>query len=77
MSNMSYCRFTNTSSDLEDCLDSLRRDERMSDFEARAGRSMFREFLTFCHDYDIIEGYNGEMVDALFNGLQKKEDDDE
>ena len=28
MSNMSYCRFTNTRTDLNDCLDSLRHDER-------------------------------------------------
>ena len=27
MSNMSYCRFTNTRADLYDCLDALRRDE--------------------------------------------------
>ncbi len=76
MSNMSYCRFTNTSSDLDDCLDSLRRDERLSDFEVRAGKSMFREFLAFCRDYDIITDYDGEMVDALFNGLQRKAEDD-
>lgn len=77
MSNMSYCRFTNTSSDLDDCLEALRRDERLSDFEVRAGKSMFREFLTFCRDYDIISGYDGEMVDALFNGLREKEEEDE
>ena len=29
MSNMSYCRFINTRTDLNDCLDLLRHDERM------------------------------------------------
>lgn len=29
MSNMSYCRFTNTHTNLNDCLDSLRHDERI------------------------------------------------
>ena len=48
MSNMSYCRFTNTRTDLNDCLDSLRHDERMSEMEVREGRNMFEEFLTFC-----------------------------
>lgn len=41
MSNMSYCRFTNTRTDLNDCLDALRRDERMSGMEVQAGRNMF------------------------------------
>lgn len=77
MPNMSYCRFTNTRADLNDCLDSLRRDERLSKMETHAGRNMFMEFLTFCGDYDIISGYDGEMLDALFDGLRKKEDSDE
>lgn len=70
MPNMSYCRFTNTSADLEDCLDSIRRDEKLSDFEVRAGKRMFKEFLTFCRDYDIIEDYDREIVDDLFDSLQ-------
>lgn len=71
--NMSYCRFTNTSADLSDCLDTIRRgDERLSNFEAAAGKRMFREFLTFCRDYDIIDSYDGEILDDLFNELQEK-----
>ena len=70
--NMSYCRFTNTRTDLTDCLDSIRRDERLSGFEADAGKRMFQEFLAFCRDYGIIDGYDGEAVDELFDGLQEK-----
>ena len=71
--NMSYCRFTNTRADLGDCLDTIRRgDERLSNFEVAAGKSMFREFLAFCRDYDIIDTYDGEIVDDLFNGLQEE-----
>lgn len=67
MPNMSYCRFTNTSADLGDCLDTIRRgDEKLSDFEAEAGKKMFLEFLTFCRDYDIIDSFDGEAVDAIF-----------
>lgn len=77
MSNMSYCRFTNTSGDLSECLDVIRQERSLSDFEAGAGKSMFKAFLRFCRDYDIIDGYDAEMVDALFNGLQKKVGDDE
>lgn len=69
--NMSYCRFTNTGADLGDCLDAIRRgDEPLSDAEAAAGKRMFQEFLTFCVDYDIIDGYNGENMEDLFDRLQ-------
>lgn len=77
MSNMSYCRFTNTRSDLNDCLDAIREDKRLSDVEAKAGRWMFDEFLSFCREYGVIDGYDEEALRALFDGLEKKEDGDE
>jgi len=70
MPNMSYCRFTNTATDLRDCLDTIRRDEKLSNSEADAGKEMFREFLGFCRNYDIIDEYDGEIVDDLFDGMQ-------
>ena len=73
MPNMSYCRFTNTRSDLNDCLDALRRDERLSEMEVRAGRNMFVEFLTFCRDYDIIEGYDSQLVNSLLQDMKEQE----
>lgn len=75
MANMSYCRFTNTRIDLGDCLDSIRRDERLSDFEAQNGRMMFLEFLNFCRDYDLIDQYDKEAVDDLLQGLQEREEE--
>ncbi len=71
MPNMSYCRFTNTATDLRDCLDTIRRDEKLSDSEADAGRKMFRDFLAFCRDYDMIEEYDSVMVDDLFTGMRE------
>lgn len=73
MSNMSYCRFTNTRTDLNDCLDSLRHDERMSEMEVREGRNMFEEFLTFCQKYGIIDDYDGQLVMSLFQNLKERE----
>lgn len=71
--NMSYCRFTNTSTDPGDCLDTIRRgDERLSDFEAAAGKRMFREFLAFCRDYDIIDNFDGKAVEAIFQEMTEK-----
>lgn len=77
MSNMSYCRFTNTRSDLNDCLAAIREDKRLSDFEAKAGKWMFSEFLSFCREYGIIDSYDQETLRALFDGLEKKESEDE
>ena len=77
MSNMSYCRFTNTRSDLQVCLDAILQDDRLSDFEARAGRWMFEEFLDFCREQDIIDAYDKEAVETLFRNLLKREVDEE
>ena len=80
MSNMSYCRFTNTRTDLNDCLDALRRDERMSGMEVQAGRNMFvdfLDFLDFCRDYGIIDSYDRELVDHLFCDLKERDSDDD
>lgn len=72
MANMSYCRFRNTSGDLEDCLDTIRRgEETLSAEEASAGSRMFRKFLRFCRDYDIIGEYDPEAVTDLFDGLRE------
>lgn len=38
MANMSYCRFQNTRSDMEDCMDALREEKHLSGDEAKAGR---------------------------------------
>lgn len=77
MSNMSYCRFTNTRSDLQVCLDAIRQETRLSDFEARAGKWMFEEFLDFCQEQGIIEDYDQEILTELFRYLQKKGKDDD
>ncbi len=74
---MSYRRFANTKGKVDDCLDAIRRDETLSDSEVQIGKSMFRGFLTFCRENDIIEGYDGEVLDEIFEGLRKKENDDE
>ena len=72
MANMSYCRFRNTKGDLSDCLNALIQGETMSEEEAYAGKRMFKEFLTFCRDYDIIDSYYAENVDDLFNELEEE-----
>ena len=69
MSNMSYCRFTNTRTDLNDCLVSIREEAHLSDAEASAGKGMFKAFLSLCQDYGMIEGVDCDKVDDVFDRL--------
>lgn len=76
MANMSYCRFHNTRLDMEDCLDAIRDDKSLSPEEARDGRAMFDDFLSFCKENGIIEDYDREMVTTIFERMEEAEDDD-
>lgn len=77
MANMSYCRFHNTRLDMEDCLDALRSERWLDAEEARDGRHLFDDFLSFCRDQGIIDSFDQEEVEILFNRLERKDDDDE
>ena len=60
MSNMSYCRFENTSRDLGDCLDAIENKEHkdLSDYEVRG----LRDLLDYC---EAILEYKEEIEEAL------------
>ena len=77
MPNMSYCRFHNTRTDLNDCLDALREGKLLSADEARDGRRMFADFLDFCRENFIITGYDEDEIKAFFDNRTEKEDDDD
>ena len=51
MTNMSYCRFTNTLSDLEDCEQALSDGEELSDWEAEAARKLI-DLCSTIADFD-------------------------
>lgn len=77
MANMSYCRFHNTRLDLEDCIEALRNEERLSSDEAKAGRHLFDDFLSFCKEQGIIEDYDQDEIDTMFSRLEREGDDDD
>ena len=77
MANMSYCRFQNTRSDMEDCLDVLREEKPLSRDEANAGRWVFDDILSYCRDNGIIDSYDSEMLEAVFDGLVEEDENDE
>ena len=42
MANMSYCRFENTSNDLQDCVDNWELDEDANDYEKCAKKQIIK-----------------------------------
>ena len=60
MSNMSYCRFENTSRDLGDCLDAIENNklDELSSYEI----SGLRDLLEYC---EAILEYKEEIGEAL------------
>lgn len=70
MPNPSYSRFTNTRTALNDCLASIREDVHLSNAETSAGKEMFKVFLSLCQDYGIIEGFDCDKVDSVFDHLE-------
>jgi hypothetical protein len=80
MSNMSYCRFENTNSDLGDCFDALEElvngeeDERgrlpspLSSDELSAAKSLVdkcQQIIQLLADYSDQEAMEGDFSDAL------------
>lgn len=77
MANMRYCQFQSTRWDMEECLDALREEKHLSTDEAKAGRWMFDDILDFCRDMGIIDSYDAEALEDLFDGLTESEEDDD
>jgi len=70
MSNMSYCRFQNTSNDLQDCIDAI---EEMNNNNGRNGydeplsndeQEAFRSMIEMCRTY--LE-FSEELLDTIDN----------
>ena len=51
MSNMSYCRFQNTLSDLRDCEEALDEDAKLSESEEHAKQELLRLCERLVQDY--------------------------
>lgn len=77
MSNMSYCRFHNTLTDLKDCLKAISYQTIESKSENMDAKRMFETFLEFCERDGIIEGFDMEAVNLLIDGAMDTEMEDE
>lgn len=69
MSNMSYCRFENTNSDLEDCVEALEtmirnkaKGDQLSRYELHAAKALAVRCLTVV---DMLAEYQGKHVEEM------------
>jgi hypothetical protein len=73
MTNMSYCRFENTSHDLTDCLEALQDpDEEMQDmneYEKRAVTRLIETCMQIAEDF-------GDYESQLYKYLKPERDED-
>lgn len=74
MSNMSYCRFQNTSDDLAECLDALEGQKPLSSEEYYAALDLFKSVLQFCTEEGFIEDYDLDRIREYLEKLRAKGD---
>jgi hypothetical protein len=77
MSNMSYCRFANTASDLRDCRDNL--DDRLtSEHEIRARKHLLYLCLDILSSAGVdIDTHQAEkVIDEFVAGYDGREDEE-
>ncbi|URZ04100.1 hypothetical protein [Clostridium felsineum] len=74
MANMSYCRFRNTETDVDDCVESLREGKSLSEEEAASAERMFNSVLEFFRDNRIIQNYDKEQLQKFIEECKEKEE---
>ena len=72
MANMSYCRFHNTSMDMDDCIEALVNEESLSGSEAHKCVQMFRDIMEYLEgegviefDFDAFNEWKNEIMDRV------------
>jgi hypothetical protein len=83
MSNMSYCRFQNTSRDFRDCLENLRTlrsgdSMGVNDMEELAARrALIHDAALLLQELGIEDFYDHREVDHAIDALDAEEPEDE
>lgn len=65
MANMSYCRFENTLSDLEDCFEALQNGEIESTSEKKKAKRMLLRMAEFLLDNDILDEFPEDYEERI------------
>ncbi len=68
MANMSYCRFNNTLSELEDCRDALREENISSLSEKRKAKRL----LVVCKE--IVDNFDEDYIDSIRTEEEEEEE---
>lgn len=74
MSNMSYCRFDNTLSDMNDCLNALEDRDISSDSERRKASKMLNTICKFLESEGIIENFDQSKITEIIEECREQED---
>ena len=69
MANMSYCRWHNTSMDVEDCFEAFYNGWEMSAEEIRCAKRMIRNMCDFLLDNGVIEEYDYDDLMEKFDDM--------
>lgn len=75
MSNMSYCRFENTSNDLQECIDALagiKKFDELSDSEMQKAQEMYDQCQTYMRLFEEQEEAEEEEAEE-----EEEEDNEE
>jgi len=75
MSNMSYCKFENTRSDLKDCIHTLENRNISSERERRHVIGMLKEILDFCINESIIENFDFDKINEVVTECKEQNDE--
>lgn len=62
MANMDYCKFHNTSLDMDQCLSALDEGQKTSTRECEIAESMFERILGTMMDLGIVDEYDGDLL---------------
>ena len=76
MSNMSYCRFQNTASDLQDCADNLR-DGDLSRQEKRARANLLMIAMQMLEEIGVRFDTDAHQLERLIEEIEPDEFDED
>lgn len=62
MANMSYCRFENTASDLQDCYENMEETDDLSSYEVSARKRLIRLAVEIAIEYGHEVGREVEEI---------------
>ena len=73
MANMDYCKFSNTSTDIDQCLRAIEDGQKTSAYECEKAEHMFSEVLVTMADLGIIEEWDEDLLHDYCQAMNEDE----